>query len=800
MPTSTPLTNTENSDLKQFTQLVFRNYKVFIASIVLALIVAFLALHFSTPLYKISASLLIREESTKPSGGNAAMNDFLNSSLFGNNKNFQNELWVLKSTPVVEQTIQNLDLMVDYYRKKGFTYHDAYGVTPFRIFLPKDHIQPVDALIKLTVLDDHNFEIKAKDKDISFVDFSTGEEMFRNKKWKVEQYGEFGKLIETDEMAFVVELDTSRLYYLSENPVYYFRLRDVDALAGKLKERLEYKIIDKQATVIEITFNSPSVKKGKDIVNEIMEVYSQENLERKNHIAGITVDYIEKQLGEISDSLNITEESLQRFRSSNQLLNPTEQATGISAQYMDLQNQMAELITRKRYYDYVAENLGNTDDFSKMVVPSSIGISDQLLNNMMGELVSASAQRSSLIQNNQERNPMVQKLGIQIDNIKKTISENIGAVTKTTEITIDEMNKRIRRVEGQISRLPATQRQLGGIERKYRLNDAIYNYLLQKRAEAKITQASNMPDNIIIEPAKKVGDKPVSPKTKLVYLFALLLGFALPLGFFVLRNTLASKIDSQEMIEQITSSPVVGKIMHNHHKSTNIIFEHPHSTIAESFRALRTNIQYQFKDMEKKTILVTSGVENEGKSFSSMNLAMSYAQLGQKTLLMDFDLRKPTEYFGIPDEQQIGLTNWYSNGTSQEELIQHTPYDMLDIIHSGPIPANPAELLALKKTGRLINELKNTYDCIVLDTSPLAQVSDAYLLLDYADIKIVVARYNYSLRKVFALIIKDLKTKKVKNVCVLLNDNRVYSDQYGYGYGYYRKRQNHQKGFETVRK
>jgi capsular exopolysaccharide synthesis family protein len=355
-------------------------------------------------------------------------------------------------------------------------------------------------------------------------------------------------------------------------------------------------------------------------------------------------------------------------------------------------------------------------------------------------------------------------------------------------------------VEGQISRLPATQRQLGGIERKYRLNDAIYNYLLQKRAEAKITQASNMPDNIIIEPAKKVGDKPVSPKTKLVYLFALLLGFALPLGFFVLRNTLASKIDSQEMIEQITSSPVVGKIMHNHHKSTNIIFEHPHSTIAESFRALRTNIQYQFKDMEKKTILVTSGVENEGKSFSSMNLAMSYAQLGQKTLLMDFDLRKPTEYFGIPDEQQIGLTNWYSNGTSQEELIQHTPYDMLDIIHSGPIPANPAELLALKKTGRLINELKNTYDCIVLDTSPLAQVSDAYLLLDYADIKIVVARYNYSLRKVFALIIKDLKTKKVKNVCVLLNDNRVYSDQYGYGYGYYRKRQNHQKGFETVRK
>lgn len=789
MPNLNHISGTESSDFKQFAQLVFRNYKVFIASIVLAILLAFLALHFITPLYKISASLLIKEENPKPSGGNAAMNDFLNSDIFGNDKNFQNELWVLKSTPVVEQTVQNLDLMVSYYRKKGFIYQDAYGETPFRVYLPQDHIQPVDVNFKITIQDENNFDIKANDKDVAFVDFRSGDEVFRNKKLKVEQYSEFGKLIETDEMAFVVELDTTRSYDFSENPVYYFKLRDAASLASKLKERLDFKIIDKQATVIEITYNSPSVKKGKDILNEIMDVYSQENLERKNHIAGITVGYIEKQLVEISDSLNITEESLQRFRSSNQLLNPTEQATGISAQYMDLQNQLAELVTRKRYYDYVAENLGNTDDFSKMVVPSSIGISDQLLNNLMGELITASAQHSSLIQNNQERNPMVQKLEIQIENIKKTISENIGAVTKTTEITIDEMNKRIRRVEGQISRLPATQRQLGGIERKYRLNDAIYNYLLQKRAEAKITHASNMPDNIIIEPAKKVGNKPVFPKAQLVYLFALLMGFAIPLGFFVLKNTLASKIDSQEMIEQITTFPVVGKIMHNHHKTGNFIFEHPQSTIAESFRALRTNIQYRFKDMDRKTILVTSGVENEGKSFSSMNLALSYAQLGQKTLLMNFDLRKPTAYFGVFDEQQKGLTNWYSNGTTLEELIHHTPYEMLDLIHSGPIPSNPTELLALKRTGRLINELKSTYDCIVLDTSPLAQVSDAYLLLDYADIKLVVARYNYSLRKVFAFITKDLKTKKVQNVCVLLNDNKIYSDQYGYGYGYNGKKE-----------
>ena len=196
---------------------------------------------------------------------------------------------------------------------------------------------------------------------------------------------------------------------------------------------------------------------------------------------------------------------------------------------MDLQNQLAELVSRKRYYDYVSDLLKN-DNFSNMMLPASIGISDQLLNNLMSELITAQAQRSNLIENNQERNPLVQKLGIQIENLKKTISENISAVSKTTSISIDEMNKRIRKIEAEISRLPATQRQLGNIERKYRLNDAIYNYLMEKHAEAKITKASNLPDDIIIEPAK-MGMGPISPNKRMNYMIAFFLGLALPFGY-----------------------------------------------------------------------------------------------------------------------------------------------------------------------------------------------------------------------------------------------------------------------------
>jgi capsular exopolysaccharide synthesis family protein len=188
-------------------------------------------------------------------------------------------------------------------------------------------------------------------------------------------------------------------------------------------------------------------------------------------------------------------------------------------------------------------------------------------------------------------------------------------------------------------------------------------------------------------------------------------------------------------------------------------------------------------------ILVTSSIEGEGKSFSALNLAMSYAQLGLRTLLMDFDLRKKGNCFEIPGEsEQIGLSTFYLNGTSHDELIKHTPYEKLDYIQSGPIPPNPIELLAMNKTEALLKHYRSIYDCIILDTSPLAQVSDAYLLMDHADIKIIIARYNYSLKKVFALVMKDLKQKNLRNVCVVLNDNKIYSDQYGYGYGYNKKK------------
>jgi tyrosine-protein kinase Etk/Wzc len=782
MPHSQNINIQEENDSRKIYELISRNRILFILSMIVVFGLAFFINHYSIPTFGISASILVKEKAQQ---GGSDVTDYLNSNLFGKNVNFQNELWVIKSEPVIEKTVSNLDLNVTYYNKRRLLFYDAYQNVPFKISYLSNHSQPINVKFIITFQNDSSFQLKAESKMVSFYNYET-DKTTNKKKWTFAKYGKLGELIETSDLAFIVEpSDITTEFFSKKESSYAFEFVTPGSLCKTIKNKLSFDIVDRQATVISIGLKSESDTKGVAIVNELMSVYSELNLERKNHIASITIDYIEKQLNEISDSLSLTEDNLQRFRSSNQLLNITDQATGISAQYMDLQNQLAELVSRKRYYEYVSELLKN-DNFSNLMLPATIGISDQLLNTLMSELITAQAQRSNLIENNQERNPMVQKLSIQIENLKKTISENISAVGKTTSISIDEMNKRIRKVEAEISRLPVTQRQLGNIERKYRLNDAIYNYLMEKHAEAKITKASNLPDDVIIEPAKVIGL--ISPDKPKNYLIAFLIGLALPFGYLLLKNALNNKIEGQNDIERLTDIPVLGKILHSKYKTNNVMFEFPKSTIAESFRALRTNLDFYVRGGQKKVILVTSCIEGEGKSFVAQNLAMGYAQLGPKTILIDFDLRKSKAYFKEGEESQEGLSSYMINKTTLKTIIRKSPHEKLDYILAGIVPPNPIELIAMKQTEMLLTELKNEYDIIVLDSTPMAQVTDAYLLIEHADIKIIITRQDYTLKNVFSLIMKDLINKNISNICIVLNDNKHFKDQYGYGYGYYSKR------------
>jgi tyrosine-protein kinase Etk/Wzc len=770
----------EENDLKKIMDMITRNYRLFIVCIILALGVAYIVNHFLIPVYKVSSSVLIKENSRQ--SGSGVANEYLNSSLFSMNQNFQNELWILKSSPVVDQTLRNLDVSVSYYHKKGFQYLEDYKTSPFRVLYSKDHVQPIHVMFYISFYDGEYVQISAQRGKTSFYNFETDAIAYQKDNWSFLKNVKIGELVETSDLSFIIEFSANKVTD-REVKSYGFQFTDFPSLVTVFKDKIQFVNVTKASTVVEISLKNGSVAKGTDILNELMRVYSEQNLDRKNHIASITIDYIEKQLSEISDSLSLTEDDLQTFRSSNQLLNINQQESSISAQYVDLQNQLAELTARKKYYDYVSVYLSENDNFSDMVVPASIGIQDQLLNSLVSELIAAQAQRSNLIQNNQEKNPLVQKLGIQVENIKKTISQNISASSRTVAVSIDEMNARIKKTEAVISRLPKTQRQLGTIERKYRLTEAIHNYLLEKLAEAKITKTSNLPDDIIVEPAKMVGLGPVTPKKSVNYLIAFFLGLFAPFGYLLIRSELNNKVGTQEDIEKLTKVPILGKILHNKYKINNVMFEFPKSNIAEAFRVLRTNLDFYVRRGQKKVIMVTSSMEGEGKSFVSLNIAMSYAQLGRRTILIDFDMRKSKSYFDgqVPVE---GLSSYLISDAKLDDIIIRSPHENLDYILSGVLPPNPTELIALDKTENMINQLRNSYDYIILDTTPLAQVTDAYLLINFAEVKVMVARYNYTIKKVFSLVMKDLSNKSIDHVCIVMNDNRFNQDQYGYGYGY----------------
>lgn len=771
----------EENDLKKIKELVTRNYRLFLVWIVIALALAYAANRLIVPVYRISSSVLIREEGNRQQGRES--NEYLNSSLIATSQNFQNELWVLKSSPVLDRTVRNLDLSVTYYRKKGFRYFEVYKESPVVVKFQKSHVQPVNVRFFVNFIQGENFEIKAEAAEAAFYNFGSDEIEYRKTGWSFSKNAVIGELIETPDLSFVIEYSTDRV---SDKAVakYAFEFTDVNTVVTKLKKDLEVLSIGRQATVAEIGMKSTSVRKGTDVVDEIMAVYSRQNLDRKNHMASMTINYIENQLSQISDSLSQTEDQLQRFRSVNQVLNVPQQSSSISAQYVTLQNQLAELTSRKNYYDYVSDYLAKNSSYSDLVVPSSLGIQDQLLNSLVSELISLQSQQNSLIRNNQEMNPQVQRLKIQIENLKKTISGNISASSKTTGIAIEDMTKRVRKIESDISKLPATERQLGNIERKYKLNDAIYNYLLEKHAEAKITKASNLPDDIVIEPARMDGFGPVFPRKNINYAAALLLGLIIPFGYLLVRNEINNKVDTQDDVEKLSGIPILGKIPHSKYKTNNVVYEYPKTSIAEAFRALRTNLDFYVRGGQKKVVMVTSSISGEGKSFVALNIAMSYAQLGRRTILLDFDLRKPEYYFEDQPEKPEGLTSYLIGDSQLEQVIHRSPHDRLDYILAGVLPPNPTELMALDKTRMLLDKLRAIYDCIIIDTTPLAQVSDAYLLIEHAEVKVTVVRYNFSVKKILALVLKDLQQKNIEHVCIVMNDNRYSRDQYGYGYGY----------------
>ena len=546
----------------------------------------------------------------------------------------------------------------------------------------------------------------------------------------------------------------------------------------KYLKRLKVERESKTGTSIRISLEGTNKKMDIEFLNKLAEIFLNNSLDKKNLEAIRTVQFIDDQLIGISDSLVITENKLQSFRSKNRVMNLSAQGQVIIDQSMSLENQKARLGIEANYYDYLAEYLAKDNVGQVPVAPATMGITDPGLTKLVADLAELQGQFYS--KSLGEKNPLQSQLAQKVRNTKESLKEILNGVKRSNNLAMNEISAQIRTINAQATALPMTERQLLGIERKYKLNDQLYTFLLEKRAGAQIQKASNMPDNEIIDVSN--ADKvPVKPKKQIIFLIALVGGICFPLFWILILDIFNTKVKGDEDIKRIEDIPIAGHIPHSLIKKNMVVFEEPDSRVAEAFRLLRSRMQFFTKEANSPIILITSTMPSEGKTFTAINLASVYSLIGKKTVIVGFDLRKPKIFNDFGIDNTHGISSWLIGKDSLEDIIKPTRFNNLSVISSGPIPPNPSELIASKKTEELLMLLKKKYEYIIIDSAPIGTVSDTFHISTFADACLLVVRQKVTLKYMLEETIKELRISDIKGLSVIMNDYGPEYNRYGYG-------------------
>ncbi|MCF1750133.1 polysaccharide biosynthesis tyrosine autokinase [Mariniradius sp. RY-2] len=543
--------------------------------------------------------------------------------------------------------------------------------------------------------------------------------------------------------------------------------------------------VEQVASVLGLMLNTSHPQKGADYLNTLMEVFLDMELEEKNRMARNTVEFIDSQIAGVSDTLSYFENNLQSFRSSNRTYDIAAESNTVFQQITSLEAELARERFNKDYFEELKSYLQN-GNFEQIIAPSGLGISDPTLNSLISSLISLQSERSNLLFSQTEASPRVRELNRKIQDASSSILELIRNLSNSAQMKINDLEIRINSINRQFSRLPSTEQNLVRIQRGRNLNESIYNYLQQRRAEAAIAMASNFAANKIVEYAQASGN-PIKVKQQAIYLIFLVIGFIVPvviIGFIVIID---NRVKDPKELESLLSMPLLAKIPQNKADSSLVVLREPRSAIAESFRALKTNISFVVPMDQKLAVAVSSTLAGEGKTFTAINLASIYALNQKKAILVSCDMFKPNAMRDFELKSKIGLSNYLSQQVdSESDIIQKTENPFLDIIYAGVIPPNPSDLLGSYRFASLVKDLKLRYDVVVLDTPPVGLISQSLEVAKHVDMILFVLRQNFS-EMSFIEDINDLKTKKgIQHLYAILNGVSAKDLAYkGYNYGYY---------------
>jgi tyrosine-protein kinase Etk/Wzc len=752
----------EDFSIQNVVNKVIQYWWLFVLCIVLALGAAFVYLRYSTPLYKVQAKILVKD--SKKGGGISGMEVFSELGLMGGQNSVDNEVELLKSRTLMENTVATLQANVRYYAAGKIKQTEVTGKSlPFLLSVHDLNVDslslPVRLLFKGVSLNQFKLAYKDVEKTHSYGDTI----VFPFGKFLFSQYS--GLRSDKEQLVQI-------LISHPENTV------------AEFQQKLNVAVTSKTVSTIDLTFNDAVPARGELLLNSLLHIYNRMNTEDKNRVADSTINFIDNRLVYVTRELGDVEQSIEHFRQRNQL-------TDISAQgklLLENTSQYFKELSKSEVQISIVQSLEKylrDEQNTSRTIPAGLVIEDPTFASLVERYNMMQLEKDRQLQTTTESNPVVQRLTVQIANVKNDIVANLATIKRSMEITRAELKNRTNSFESQIQQVPRKERAFLEISRQQAIKQELYLYLLKKREETAVSKAANI-DNARIVDSAKADRNPISPKRQMIYLSALLIGTVLPSIFLFARSLLNNKVGSKKDITAATSVPLLGEIGHSQLKNNLVIKQDLRHPIAEQFRLLRTNLDYmRLPTTGARIVMVTSSMSGEGKSFISLNLAAMLSLGGKKVVLLEFDLRKPklSKYLGFENDEGISsiLIGKVANAALIEKSIEGV--DNLHFLSSGLIPPNPAELINGPQTAQMFEQLKARYDHIIIDAPPVGVVTDALLLSIYTDITLYVVRQHYTFKNQLEMVDELHREQKLPSLGIVVNDVKRQKG-YGYGYGY----------------
>lgn len=761
---------------------------VFIVSMVIVFAIAYLYNTYTTSRFEVFSKIRpIRGE-----GASIVSNDlFRGLQAFSANNEIEDEINNLRSYSTVLSTINQLNFEVAYYQETGRFFKkttELYTESPFLVTFDKSHNQPINTRFFIYQLSDSTFHLSASEKEAYLYKFVERQVTGKVNSFSVDTILNFNEPFRNSYLNFTISKRPG--FYnlnLKSTTRNYFVFFNDEILARSYLGGLSVSRITQPSSILTVTFRGQNLGKTIDFLNNFLAIYFENNLSKKNAVANHTINFIDSQISEVSDSLNISGTMLREFRSRNQVTDLGFQGQMILGQLQQVDEEIIRLRRHERYYNFLLEYLREHEtDYSGIVLPSAMNVEDPLITQQIGALISLSSERANILSTKGENNPFLTEVDGQIRVQKQGIIESVRNNLNTMSSTINDLSYRAQRHSGQISNLPRTELNMISMQRRFDLNDELYTFLLQKRSEAAISLASNQPDYEVLEPARAITSGQVAPRTTLNYMIAFVLGLLFPTMGLIGRSLFNQRIQSTQYIEQLTNRTVLGIIFSNHKKNEKIVetnFFHPTS---ESFRGLKTSLIIKNQNKGPNVVIVTSPQPEDGKSFVSYNLAVTMALAGHKTVLIDADLRKPRLHKIFYNENKFGLSTLLVNNTPINTITFQTTVENLKFIPTGPLLQAPSRIIEAGVIDALIQSLKQEFGYIIVDTTPVGMISDAFPLLKNATNILLVSRNNHTRKEIFVDVLDKFESNRILNYDVVFNEVDFKDSPYKVYKKYYR--------------